>query len=366
MGLKNKITIWQQNVNKSSICQYDVLSNNELAQHNTDIIAIQEPPMNAFNLSIASKDWIPVYPMTHGDMPEKTRSLTLVCANLSTDNWNQIDFPSGDVTVIQLKGKWGRLMILNIYNNGDNNDTIQLLTKFHRDHMLNRTEPDPKDEHTIWLRDFNRHHLHWDNPNNTRLFTREATAAAEVLIEAVAEAGLELVLPRGIPTHYHNVTKQWTRLDQVFLSEHSKNILISCEIQTKHRGIRTDHLPIMTELNLEANTIKEEPIQNFCDIDWEEFSKTLLQQLDNIQPATQILTQRQMDQSCDELTKAIQYTILREVPITEVTPKSKRWWTKELTQLWRQVNKLGRKSYRCRKRAGTCSPQGMRRGRQKV
>jgi hypothetical protein len=68
---------------------------------------------------------------------------------------------------------------------------------------------------TIWLGDFNRHHLHWDDPADIRLFTRSAIHDAEVLLSAVAELGLNLALPPGTPTHLHNVTKKWTRLDQV-------------------------------------------------------------------------------------------------------------------------------------------------------
>ncbi|KAI0268073.1 hypothetical protein BGY98DRAFT_925177, partial [Russula aff. rugulosa BPL654] len=67
----------------------------------------------------------------------------------------------------------------------------------------------------VWLGDFNRHYPYWDNHNNTRIFTKKATKAAETLIEAVAVAGLEMALPHGIPTHVQNVTKLWTRLDQV-------------------------------------------------------------------------------------------------------------------------------------------------------
>jgi len=42
---------------------------------------------------------------------------------------------------------------------------------------------------------------------------------------------------------------------------------------------------------------------------------------------------------------ALQRAIQKQVPVTEITPKSKRWWTKELTQLRKQANKLGRQSY---------------------
>jgi hypothetical protein len=66
---------------------------------------------------------------------------------------------------------------------------------------------------------------------DTRLFIEEVTAAAEILIEAIADAGLDLALPSGISMHIHHVTKQWSRLDQVFLSDYLMDMLISCNTQ---------------------------------------------------------------------------------------------------------------------------------------
>src|SRR5579863_3808033 len=111
MDLKDTVSIWQQNVNKLPTCQHNLISNNKLTNRNIDIIALQEPAINAFNLLIASRDWILVYPTTHRDAPEKTRSLIFVCSEISTDNWNQIEFPSSDVTVIQLNRRWGKITI---------------------------------------------------------------------------------------------------------------------------------------------------------------------------------------------------------------------------------------------------------------
>ncbi|KAH9953860.1 hypothetical protein BC827DRAFT_1095635, partial [Russula dissimulans] len=89
-----------------------------------DIMVLQEPPINAFTHTVASKDWISVYPTTHARNPEKTRMVTLMQADLSTDSWNQLDFPSGDVTIVQVVETWGTLTIFNIYNDGKSNDTI--------------------------------------------------------------------------------------------------------------------------------------------------------------------------------------------------------------------------------------------------
>jgi len=53
------------------------------------------------------------------------------------DSWTQLDFPSGDVTAIQITSVWGKLMLFNIYNDGKHNNTIRLLMKYHRDNQSN-------------------------------------------------------------------------------------------------------------------------------------------------------------------------------------------------------------------------------------
>jgi hypothetical protein len=149
MGLT--VVIWQQNINKLPTCQHTLLSNNILVKHDIDIVALQEPAINPFNNSIASRDWFSVYPTTHRTHPDKTHTLTLICTPLNTDSWEQIKFPSRDIVIITLKGPWGRLTIFNIYNDCKNNTTISQLKHFHR------TRPDVVDQsrtgtaHTIWL-----------------------------------------------------------------------------------------------------------------------------------------------------------------------------------------------------------------------
>ena len=150
------------------------------------------------------------------------------------DAWEQIDFPSGDVTIITLKGTWGTVSIFNIYNDCANSETIHQLKAFHRSHPEIMETSEEGTAHVLWVGDFNHHHLFWDNPSNTRLFTMEAMKAATTLIEVIASLGLELALPSGIPTHYHNVTKKWSRLDQVFISDHSTDLLEACDTETRY------------------------------------------------------------------------------------------------------------------------------------
>lgn len=311
---------------------------------NIDVIALQEPAIINASRSIAARDWISVYPTPHLSSPKKTRSLMLIQAEISMDSWNQLDFPSSNVTVVQFLGEWGKLTIFNIYNEGANNSTINLLTKYQRDNQQNLEHCQTGSTCQIWLGDFNRHHPYWDDPNDLRLFTTEALRVAKSLIEAVADAGLDLILPRGIPTHCHNVTKRWSRLDHMFITEDSVDAVTACGTLIDHRGINTDHVPVLTELNLGLVTNEVRPLPNFRDVDWDEFRKALAINL-GLEPEGQIINQRQLDVRCTNLTEAIQSAIRKQVPVTEITSKSKRWWTKELTQMRKQSNKLGRKAY---------------------
>jgi len=307
--LKNKISIWQQNINKSPACQHDLLSSNKLTSMNIDVIALQEPAIINASRSIAAREWISVYPTLHLNNPEKTRSLLLIQAQISTDSWNQLDFLSSDVTVVQFTSEWGKLTLFNIYNKGEGNNTIRLLTKYQRDNHASLEQCQTGNAHQIWMGDFNRHHPYWDDPSDLQLFTDSATAAAELLIEAVAEAGLEMALPNGIPTHCHSITKWWTRLDNVFISENSTDMVIACDALTEHRGINTDHVPILMELDMGIVTNDVKPIPNFREVDWDKFRKALTRHLGLAQAEEQIISQRQLDARCGVLTEAIQSMI---------------------------------------------------------
>ena len=82
-------------------------------------------------LTIALRDWITIYPSDYTNNPLKTSSITLIRADVSSDSWNQLEFPSSDVTVTQVNGPWGKITIFNIYNDGANDETIRLLMEFH-------------------------------------------------------------------------------------------------------------------------------------------------------------------------------------------------------------------------------------------
>ena len=179
---------------------------------------------------------------------------------------------------------------------------------------------------------------------DTRLFTRQATLNAEILISAVAEVGLDLALPLGIPTHLHNVSKKWSRLDQVFISEDFLDTILICEALTDSPGINTDHLPILTSLDLDLARAPSNLPKNFRNVDWEDFEKSLSARLDKLPPPANIKSPSELNNACSKLTDAIQATINDKVPTSSLGIKAKRWWTKELKKLRQITNNKGRKA----------------------
>ena len=131
MDQLNYTKIWQQNINKSHILQHNLISNNYLVSQEVSILALQEPSIDKDGYTLMLRDWVTVYPTTYQKPNIVTRAATLIWVSFNLDNWKQLDFPSGDVVVTQTQGDWGKLTLVNIYNDCNNNDTICLLTEFH-------------------------------------------------------------------------------------------------------------------------------------------------------------------------------------------------------------------------------------------
>ena len=119
----------------------------------------------------------------------------------------------------------------------------------------------------VWVGDFNRHHPAWDRPEDVRLFTREALEAAETLLKATAELRLDMALPAGIPTHHHYVTKKWSGLDHVFVTESTIDTIISCEAKLDDKGLNMDHIPVVTKLDISLGRTPETSTNNYRNVD---------------------------------------------------------------------------------------------------
>lgn len=175
-----------------------------------------------------------------------------------------------------------------------------------------------------------------------------------MLIQIIAEIGLEITLPAGTPTHEHNITKRWSRLDQVFVTENTLKAMMQCKALLTEQGLNTDHFPIISKINIDVDLTLKREISNFRDVDWKKFREVLEGKMITWGVPNFIKLQKMLERECDKLTTALQETIDEAVPSIILGPQAKRWWTKELTGLRKEMLKIRRKL--CKTRGKQSNP----------
>src|SRR3979490_2935034 len=126
---ERKLVIWQQNLNKSSDAQLDLL--HCLYPDQFDIVATQEPHINFLGNAQATTHWITVYPTGHLDRKERTRALIMINRmSISSNAWTQLEIDSPDVVGVEITGEQGTLRLLNIYNNCDDDSAMEAVDRY--------------------------------------------------------------------------------------------------------------------------------------------------------------------------------------------------------------------------------------------
>ena len=241
------ITLFQINLNKSEKAHLDII--NDEVSNKYDIMLIQEPYTTAFNAIRTPSNFRPVYPTNRFEDNAQIRSVIWVNKRINTNDWIILDVPdTNNISAIQLKGPYGKLTIFNIYNDCTHYRNKMALQRFIRRHpnTLLRNE----NHHMIWAGDFNRYHPLWDNDEDVRLFTRQATRDTERLIELLAEFEMQMALPKGSPTLQHMRSKKYSRPDNVFNTPGLMDLITKCEVDPSARPPATDHFLIITSILL--------------------------------------------------------------------------------------------------------------------
>ena len=341
-----RLRIWQENLNKSSTAQHCILSG-PITARDWDIVAIQEPVIDDYGNTKATLDWNVIYPTHRYTHQSRARAVTLIHKRLNTNNWRQIPFPSADVVVIQLSGPFGIATIFNIYDDSTKRETIPLLATFLEKEIRN-IRPTQND-HMIWLGDFNAHHFLWEEERNAHLCTTgEAQEVAQQIIELMADYDMQMALPKGRPTLQSTSSGNWTRPDNFFCTAHTLNMITSCDTKPRRRPPCTDHVPILSTLELNIPRSSNAINRNFREVEWKEFRSCLSARLSLIPPPMVIKTEAQFQTAARDLAETLEQVIAEKVPKSKPCPHAKRWWTKELTLLIMQKDKLSDESYKLR------------------
>jgi hypothetical protein len=101
--------------------------------------------------------------------------------------------------------------------------------------------------------------------------------------------------------------------------------IIKCNTDDAKRPVKTDHYPIVMQINIHAPKTAWKPRQNFRLTDWTELVKTLKDNLTNFPPPTEIETVPEFDDKLKALNETIQGAIEKHVKLTTSSPYSKRW-----------------------------------------
>ena len=315
--------------------------------NNWDILALQEPWIDHFGNTRASPKWSVIYPSTKRlDGTHPTRSVILINTKFPTESITQIPVASNDITAVKIKTIHHTLVIINIYNANDNNDSLDILSDTWEANEASFL-PTPNTE-LLLLGDFNRHHSLWEEPANAHLTSPDRLL--NPLLDSIINMRLEMVLPRGVPTLEARHGGRWTRPDNIWRNADSASTILSCEVRDKLRPSNTDHLPIITTLDLSYYQPTTTSRFNFRTINWTEFEAALDDRIKGspILGNLAIQSTDELETAVDELFQTIQDITCERVPVIKPSPHLKRWWTKELTTKRKEKNRAHSEHFKWR------------------
>ena len=273
--------------------------------------------------------WYTIYPKEHYTKPEKTRSILLMNRCITTDSWLQIDLRSSDVTAIQLDTECSRLTLINMYNDSTTQQGLKCTIQGMR-HREKNTETALDNCPIIWLGDFNLHHPMWDKNCNSHLFTKCNLESAQPLIDVMTEFDLQMTLPKDIPMLCALASGNYTRPNNVFISSSLAVNIQKCAVMLTDCPVRTDHFPIVTDINMGLDTQIDPPWPNSRATDWNMVREAMAVCLSELVPGSKPHNEAEFYANLHRLTTTITEAIKSSVPTTSLLPFQKCWWTREL------------------------------------
>ena len=332
------LRIWEQNLNCSLISQLHLL--NSAHPNDWEVLTLQEPWIGHLGTR-NSPHWRVLYPDTYFiDNSKKPCSLILINTNITTNCYEQVHFNSPDVTGVLITHGLSKTMIINIYNDCNHNESIDTVST-----LLTSQFPNviPDDTHIIFSGDFNCHHSWWESPQNTHITSSETTM--KPLLNLIFNFDLRMALPPNVPTLCAHSTGNWTRLDNVWCTSHTSDLIVKCDTNPGLQGPNTDHLPILTTLNIPLTQNVPRPSRNFRATNWPDFVDHLASDL-NSSPPKLLTSPTELQTALASLNASIKSSIEAIVPMSTPFPFTKRWWTPALTALCKKKNRLAKASHR--------------------
>jgi len=147
-----------------------------------------------------------------------------------------------------------------------------------------------------------------------------ASLTVQLLLSLIEDYNMVMVLPKNIPTLQSLATKNWTHTDNVFTPANMEELVVVCDTDPSLWGLGTDHVPILTTLDISMPKKAEGVCRNFRETDWDKFRKELEVQLCLIPDPCVLLGKAQFRRAVDDLTKALKRIIEAVVPLSRPSP----------------------------------------------
>jgi len=272
--------------------------------------------------------------------------MILVNANISSNSWTALSIDCPDITAIQITGAWGTRRFFNIYNDQKHSQNITALNRYLLTSESEQRSTGSSPPEDLWCGDFNRHSPMWDEARNSQLFTRPALREAQRLIDLAATWNMHMALRPGINTLESTSSKNYTRPDNVWVSDTIWENIIECDVLPSERPACTDHLPIITTLDISLSRSTPPPRYNWRKVVWEALTKDMKIELDKL-PVPHVL--RSIDEfktSLKNFDDTLKRVMDKHVPLSKPSPYQKRWWSLALQKKRTEVRKLARKVYK--------------------
>ncbi|CAK5279173.1 unnamed protein product [Mycena citricolor] len=155
---------------------------------------------------------------------------------------------------------------------------------------------------------------------------------------------MAMTLPKGIPTLKAHGTGNYTRTDNVFCSTPLAKSFITCNTTPDMRPPCTDHMPIISTLDLGLGRTTQAQRRVWRATNWGEFRRTLTTELAN-RPPNPLRTPEEVKEEIKAIDEAIDTAVHKHVPLSKPCPHSKRWWNPGLSKERRLTQKMQRASY---------------------
>ncbi|KZP20757.1 hypothetical protein FIBSPDRAFT_741712, partial [Athelia psychrophila] len=153
-----------------------------------------------------------------------------------------------------------------------------------------------------------------------------------------------MALPAGLPTLEHSSSKSWTRPDNVWVDDALLNGVISCKVDPGQRPTKTDHLPMTLQLDLTPARIETEEKFDWRATPWKDFSEAMATEVRKLRTAP-IRNIRELESAIKELDEIMIRVRDSHVPKVKPSIYTKRWWSRELSEIRGEVRRLAKKVY---------------------